>query len=363
MSEALRLQNILEKLVKRSPKANLELIERAYVYSAKVHMNQVRLSGEPFLSHPLYVANLLADHSDDVVCIACGLLHDVLEDTPSSEQEIENIFGIEVKELISNLHKFVIFDSRQFRKDSIHAFLVDYFIQDEIDCESGLIRNDPRILLIRMADCIHNTLMLPYMQNPSYKEWFLQQNLNFRVPLAKKMGFAKIARLLEEMSHAALRALESRTPLVFLCYAKEDKRKIDKIYKFLMGAGFRPWMDKPPKPYDMAGIKPGQNWDQTIRQMISDADYIVACLSKISVSKKGYVQREYRRALQIMNETPVGHVMLIPALLEECDVPDIQVEQVHFKDLQWFELYKKSLDDLVCFIREDHLKRSNKSCS
>jgi GTP pyrophosphokinase len=89
----IRITDILDKVDTDTTDADLDIIERAYIYSARVHEGQVRLSGEPYLSHPLEVAGLLADMNLDVVSIAAGLLHDVIEDTPATPEEIEKLFG------------------------------------------------------------------------------------------------------------------------------------------------------------------------------------------------------------------------------------------------------------------------------
>ncbi|HUU81609.1 MAG TPA: HD domain-containing protein, partial [Acidobacteriota bacterium] len=91
----IRLNDITSELLKYHPNASTELIEKAYVYSAKVHQGQIRLSGEPYLSHPLDVAHILTQMKMDAVCIAAGLLHDTLEDTNAERDEISRLFGEE----------------------------------------------------------------------------------------------------------------------------------------------------------------------------------------------------------------------------------------------------------------------------
>jgi len=143
----------------------------------------------------------------------------------------------------------------------------------------------------------------------------------------------------------------NRPPSVFLCYAKEDQAAVEGVYIQLKNAGFTPWMDKPPRPFSMEGIGPGERWDKKIRHVIQHADYFLAFLSPVSVSKRGYVQREYRLALDRMNELPDESVFVIPVLLAECVPPTITVGQVSFKDVQWYELYDRGLDELIRYIR------------
>jgi guanosine-3',5'-bis(diphosphate) 3'-pyrophosphohydrolase len=84
----IRITDILDKVTENHPDADVDIIDRAYIFSARVHDGQMRLSGEPYLSHPLEVAGILADMKLDSVSIAAGLLHDVIEDTHASEDEI-----------------------------------------------------------------------------------------------------------------------------------------------------------------------------------------------------------------------------------------------------------------------------------
>jgi hypothetical protein len=138
-----------------------------------------------------------------------------------------------------------------------------------------------------------------------------------------------------------------------MCYAREDKNMVDKVYIKFKEAGFDPWMDKPPKPYLLDGIKPGEEWDAKIRKVIEQADYFLPFFSKNSVSKRGYVQREYRLALDLMNEIPPEDIFLIPVLLEECELPRIKVGAASFDLYHYFPLYETGMDTLVSFINDD----------
>lgn len=139
---------------------------------------------------------------------------------------------------------------------------------------------------------------------------------------------------------------------IFLSYAKEDKAKIEDIYKFLKEAGFSPWMDDPPVPYGSEGIPPGQDWDQFIRAKLKEARVTLAFFSSRSIAKQGYIQREYRLALNVMTEKPSGEVYLIPVLLEDCTPPDIKVDSVSLHQLNWYKLYEKELNCLSDSLRQ-----------
>ena len=101
----LRFNDIADRVLEYDPGSSLELLQRAYVFSAKVHDGQARLSGEPYLVHPLEVAGILVDMRMDEVCVAAGLLHDAIEDTLTTQDEIERLFGEEVAFLVEGLTK------------------------------------------------------------------------------------------------------------------------------------------------------------------------------------------------------------------------------------------------------------------
>ena len=109
-----RLEEIIDKISSYNPAADLELVKKAYIFSAKVHQGQMRLSGEPYLSHPIEVANILANMQMDVVTVAAGILHDTVEDTLTTLDKIKEIFGEEVAILVDGVTKIgkISFDSK-----------------------------------------------------------------------------------------------------------------------------------------------------------------------------------------------------------------------------------------------------------
>lgn len=146
-------------------------------------------------------------------------------------------------------------------------------------------------------------------------------------------------------------------PQVFLCHAAEDKAQVQQIYLKMRATGLRPWMDKPPRPFELDGILPGEQWDSRIRNEIRRSAYFIAFLSQRSVSKTGYVQREFRLALDMMAEMPTGQIFLIPALMEPCEIPDLRVDTFRLKDLQWVSLEAQGQDVLINLLRKDATNR------
>lgn len=115
---------------------------------------------------------------------------------------------------------------------------------------------------------------------------------------------------------AALASTLVRKPLrVFLCHASQDKPAVRLLYQRLRTEGYKPWLDE-------EDLLPGQDWEQAIAQAVSEADVVLVCLSQASIGKRGYVQKEIKRALDVADMQPEGRIFLIPVKLEECTVPD-----------------------------------------
>ena len=114
----IRLNDITSQLLSYHPKADISIVEKAYVYSAKVHQGQLRLSGEPYLSHPLEVAHILTRMKMDVISIVAGLLHDTIEDTHAELSEIERLFGKEAVAIVDGVTKIsrIHFTNREERQ-------------------------------------------------------------------------------------------------------------------------------------------------------------------------------------------------------------------------------------------------------
>lgn len=129
--------------------------------------------------------------------------------------------------------------------------------------------------------------------------------------------------------------LESARRLkVFLCHSKDDKEQVRKLYLRLLALGCQPWLDD-------ESLLPGQDWDAEIRKAIQSSHVFIACLSSGSVTKRGYVQREIRFALDVAEEIPVDDIFLIPIKLEPCDVPPTLAKW------QWLEAYKDGYGKLI----------------
>jgi hypothetical protein len=130
---------------------------------------------------------------------------------------------------------------------------------------------------------------------------------------------------------------------IFLCHASDDKAEVRDLYNLLVKQGTDPWLDA-------EKLLPGQDWNLEINKALDDADVILLCLSKKSVSKEGYVQKEMRIALDHALEMPEGRIFLIPARLEECELP------YKIKNYQWVDLF--SADGMDRLMKSLNLRAS-----
>jgi len=186
----IRINDIIDKITAYFPEANLDIIDRAYVYSARVHDGQVRLSGEPYLSHPLEVAGILADMKLDVISVASGLLHDVIEDTHATQEEINDMFGDEIAHIVSGVTKLSVLpfsSSSQARQaESIRKMIL-------------AMADDIRVILIKLADRLHNMRTLKFHSEKKRKK-IAQETIDIYAPIASRLGIYWIKEELEDTS-------------------------------------------------------------------------------------------------------------------------------------------------------------------
>lgn len=182
-----RLQDVLDLLVRSQPAANVDLVKQAYVFSAKVHHKQVRLSGEPYLFHPLNVAWLIARMSLDDISVITALLHDTLEDSLTQPEELERLFGPVVRFLVEGVTKLarVSFHSGGERQaENVRKMLV-------------AMAHDLRVIFVKLADRLHNMRTLDALE-PARREAISQETLDIYAPLANRLGIQWIRSELED---------------------------------------------------------------------------------------------------------------------------------------------------------------------
>ncbi len=187
------LQTLIEEIPKYQPGADLDLVTRAYRFSELSHRGQQRASGEPYLSHPLEVAGLLVNFKMDVTTVTAGLLHDVLEDTRTTKDDLAREFGVELADLVDGVTKIgrLAFSSREERQaENFRKMLV-------------AMARDIRVLMIKLADRLHNMRTLDYLSADRARK-VAEETLDIYAPLAHRLGMAKVKAELEDL---ALRCL------------------------------------------------------------------------------------------------------------------------------------------------------------
>jgi len=192
----IRFETLLEKVRGYSGDADIELLRRAYVFSALEHKGQVRHSGEPYLVHPLEVANMLADMRLDVVAVAAGLLHDVVEDTLTTPEAVAEMFGREVAHVVEGVTKIgaIQFSSSEERQaENFRKMLL-------------AMVDDIRVVLVKLADRLHNMRTLHHLPEER-RIRIAQETLDIYAPIANRLGMSKVKNELEEL---AFRTLEPK---------------------------------------------------------------------------------------------------------------------------------------------------------
>jgi GTP diphosphokinase / guanosine-3',5'-bis(diphosphate) 3'-diphosphatase len=185
----IRFEDLLEKVRAYAPDADVELLRRAYVFSAFEHKGQVRHSGEPYLIHPLAVADFLADMKLDAVAIAAGLLHDVVEDTLTTIERIEELFGADVAHVVEGVTKIsaIPFSSSEERQaENFRKMLL-------------AMVDDIRVILVKLADRLHNMRTLHHLPEERRVK-IAQETRDIYAPIANRLGMSKVKNELEELS-------------------------------------------------------------------------------------------------------------------------------------------------------------------
>ncbi|MCZ6485730.1 MAG: bifunctional (p)ppGpp synthetase/guanosine-3',5'-bis(diphosphate) 3'-pyrophosphohydrolase [Acidobacteria bacterium] len=185
----IRFEDLEERVQKYHPEADLDLLRKAYVFSAREHKGQTRQSGEPYLSHPLKVAHILAEMKLDVACVSVGLLHDVVEDTLTSLDTIREYFGEDIAHLVDGVTKIsqIHFSSRHEKQAENFRKLLLAMV------------DDIRVILVKLADRLHNLSTLQYLPAEKRKS-IAQETLDIYVPIAHRLGMAKLRGELEDLA-------------------------------------------------------------------------------------------------------------------------------------------------------------------
>ncbi|NVM57480.1 MAG: bifunctional (p)ppGpp synthetase/guanosine-3',5'-bis(diphosphate) 3'-pyrophosphohydrolase, partial [Desulfobacterales bacterium] len=219
----IRITDILDRISAYHPEADLDLVERAYVYSARIHEGQVRLSGEPYLSHPLEVAGLLTELRLDAASVAGGLLHDTLEDTKATVDELTEMFGSQVTRIVEGVTKLSGLPFR--RSEARQAESIRKMILAMAD--------DIRVILIKLCDRVHNMRTLKF-QTEDKQIKIAQETLDIYAPIANRLGIYWIKNELEDISFMYLFPHEYRETANQVARKKEEQQEyIERVQEII----------------------------------------------------------------------------------------------------------------------------------
>src|SRR6187455_422397 len=189
----MRQYELVERVQRYKPDVNEALLNKAYVYAMQKHGHQRRASGDPYISHPLEVAAILTDMHLDEATIAVALLHDTIEDTSATRDEIDTLFGEDIGRLVEGLTKIKKLDlvSRKAKQaENLRKLLL-------------AISDDVRVLLVKLADRLHNMRTLNFM-SPEVKRRTAEETIEIYAPLAGRMGMQEMREELEDLSFREL---------------------------------------------------------------------------------------------------------------------------------------------------------------
>jgi GTP diphosphokinase / guanosine-3',5'-bis(diphosphate) 3'-diphosphatase len=190
----IRQFELVERVQSYDPDADEDMLNRAYVFGLKKHGTQMRASGDPYFSHPVEVAGILAEMKLDTASIVTGLLHDTIEDTDATREEIARLFGESVARLVDGVTKLSRLE-----------------VQSESTKEAENLRklvlamsSDIRVLLVKLADRLHNMRTLHHIKDPARRRRIALETMDLYAPLASRIGMEKVKRELEELAFAEL---------------------------------------------------------------------------------------------------------------------------------------------------------------
>ena len=186
----LRQYELIDKVRSYDPTADEAILNRAYVYAMRMHGSQKRASGDPYFAHPIEVAGILTDYRLDTATIVTALLHDVIEDTPVTPADISHLFGPEITELVegvTKLTKLELNNEHTRQAENLRKFIL-------------AISKDVRVLMVKLADRLHNMRTLHYIKAAAKRERIARETLDIYAPLARSIGCHRICSELEELA-------------------------------------------------------------------------------------------------------------------------------------------------------------------
>jgi len=228
----MRQFELVERVKSYDPGADEDAINRAYVYAMKMHGSQLRASGDPYFSHPIEVAGILTRYRLDCASIITALLHDTIEDTPATQEEIERLFGREIARLVDGVTKL-----NRIELQSDHAKQAENLRKLVL-----AMSEDIRVLLVKLADRMHNMRTLHYIKNPDKRRRIALETMEIYAPLAERIGMQEIKMDLEDLAFTELHPDARSSIVARLGFLREQGgdligRILEELRKILTEAG------------------------------------------------------------------------------------------------------------------------------
>src|SRR5690348_5327523 len=214
----MRQFELVERVKAYDPNADEDALNRAYVFSMKAHGAQLRASGDPYFSHPVEVAGILSGMKLDSASIITGLLHDTVEDTLATLSEIEKLFGSEIARLVDGVTKLsrIELQSDQTKQaENFRKFLL-------------AMSEDIRVLLVKLADRLHNMRTLHYINDPEKRRATARETMEIYAPLAERIGMREFKDELEDLAFKELHPEARASIMARLGFLREQGGEVIK---------------------------------------------------------------------------------------------------------------------------------------
>jgi len=216
----IRQYELVENVKAYDIRADEEALNRAYVFAMKAHGNQTRASGDPYFSHPLEVAGILTKYKLDSTSIITALLHDTIEDTETTSQDITDAFGDEICQLVDGVTKLTQLEMQTNQSDQAENFRKLVLAMSE----------DIRVLLVKLADRLHNMRTIDFISKPAKRRRIALETMEIYAPLAERVGMHEMKNELEDLSFSVLNPEARNSIISRLEFLKaEGKDNIDEI--------------------------------------------------------------------------------------------------------------------------------------
>lgn len=212
----IRQYELVDKVRAYDPKVDEDLLNKAYVYAMKAHGNQMRHSGDPYFSHPLEVASILTEMKLDSASIATALLHDTIEDTGATKEELEKMFGGDVARMVEGVTKLSRIEFQSEKAQQAENFRKLIVAMSE----------DIRVLLVKLADRLHNMRTMHFVKKPEKRRQKAAETLEVYAPLAERMGIKQMQEELEDLAFAQLHTEARDSIITRLNYLREQGNDI-----------------------------------------------------------------------------------------------------------------------------------------